>query len=346
MDDLIRDLGADYGGVFVADQADVMSPLTVSGPIGENWFPEVTDDSIWARAWRTGQPQQLAGGLSQSPLRTTTGAVLPLRAGDGNFGLVGLERVGAPFDPKDLRVAMAWVDQNALRLQTALLFSEVRTIATAEERRRLAREIHDGIAQELASLGYVVDDLGARVDKDPDLKADLKALRNEMTRVVTELRLSIFDLRSDVHAGASLGTALSDYVRSSAHGRDVTTHLVIEESSQRLRLEAESELLRIAQEAVTNARKHSRAHNVWVTCRVNPPRALLRVEDDGRGLGMRRRDSYGMEVMRERAARLGATLDVVPRPGGGTRVEVVMGGPMSDTDARNGGHDGYQRVAR
>ncbi len=241
MDDLIRDLGADYGGVFVADQADVMSPLTVSGPIGENWFPEVTDDSIWARAWRTGQPQQLAGGLSQSPLRTTTGAVLPLRAGDGNFGLVGLEHVGAPFDPKDLRVAMAWVESE--RASATNRPSVLRGAHNRDSRGTAPtgpRDSRRGIAQELASLGYVVDDLGARVDKDARLKADLKALRNEMTRVVTELRLSIFDLRSDVHAGASLGTALSDYVRSSAHGRDVTTHLVIEESSQRLRLEAES----------------------------------------------------------------------------------------------------------
>ena len=55
----------------------------------------------------------------------------------------------------------------ALRLETALLFSEVRAIATAEERRRLAREIHDGIAQELASLGYVVDDLSAEVATSP-----------------------------------------------------------------------------------------------------------------------------------------------------------------------------------
>ncbi len=78
------------------------------------------------------------------------------------IGLVGMERTEAPFTEAQLAEGVALVAEAALRLETALLFSEVRSIATAEERRRLAREIHDGIAQELASLGYAVDDLSYR----------------------------------------------------------------------------------------------------------------------------------------------------------------------------------------
>ena len=102
--------------------------------------------------------------------------------------------------------------ESALRLETALLFADVRSVATAEERRRLAREIHDGIAQELASLGYVVDDLAAAPTDGRD-EGSAPRLRAEMSRVVSELRLSIFDLRSEVPA-AGLGAALSDYVRA------------------------------------------------------------------------------------------------------------------------------------
>ena len=61
-------------------------------------------------------------------------------------------------------------------------------------------------------------------------------------------------------------------------------------------METETELLRIAQEATTNARRHSQARNLWVTCRVNPPDAYLRVADDGRGLGSPRIDSYGLTL--------------------------------------------------
>jgi signal transduction histidine kinase len=205
------------------------------------------------------------------------------------------------------------------------LFSEVRTLATAEERRRLAREIHDGIAQELASLGYVVDDLAARARFIPDLEQDIRALRGELTRIINELRLSIFDLRSEVQTTVGLGTAISDYVRQVGAGSNFTVHLVLDEAPVRLPVDAETELLRIAQEAVTNARKHADAANLWVTCRVDPPRALLRVEDDGKGLGRPRTDSFGLEVMRERAGRIGARLSVSGREQGGTAVEVTLG---------------------
>jgi len=143
--------------------------------------------------------------------------------------------------------------------------------------------------------------------------------------MVTELRLSIFDLRSDVAPATGLGAALSSYVRGVGTDSELTVHLVLDESNTRLSIEAESEILRIAQEAVTNARRHSQARNLWVTCRVDPPRAFLRVADDGRGMGKARSDSYGMEIMRERATRIGAGLSIRQRVGGGTVVEVVLG---------------------
>ena len=91
--------------------------------------------------------------------------------------------------------------------------------------------------------------------------------------------------------------------------------------------------MRIAQEAITNARKHAGARNLWVRCSVAPPSALLAVEDDGKGLGRARVDSYGLEIMQERAERVGADLSVGPRDGGGTVVEVVLG----NLDALEGG---------
>jgi len=154
-------------------------------------------------------------------------------------------------------------------------------------------------------------------------------LRDELTRIVSELRLSIFDLRSDVQPSAGLGAALSSYVRSVGTGSGLTVHLVLDESPYRLPIEAETELLRVAQEAITNARRHARARNLWVTCRVDPPRAFLRVADDGKGLGTPRPDSYGLEIMRERTNRLGGSLTLRQRVGGGTVVEVTLGAGAS-----------------
>jgi signal transduction histidine kinase len=317
---LRRSVPFDRAGVYVRAAGGRLSPLAAYGTDRLDW--NVTNP-LFDEAWASSSPVRQSHPLSPAALSGSAAAV-PLQIGLRTFGLVAIEREES-FDTADLKRATTLLEEQALRLETALLFSEVRTLATAEERRRLAREIHDGIAQELASLGYVVDDLAARARYIPDLETDLKGLRGELTRVITELRLSIFDLRSDVQTTIGLGTALSDYVRQVGVASNFTVHLVLDEAPTRLPVDAETELLRIAQEAITNARKHANADNLWVTCMVDPPRATLRIEDDGRGLGRPRADSFGLEVMRERAERVGAQLTVQNRVDGGTTVEVSIG---------------------
>lgn len=270
-------------------------------------------------------------------------AAFPLRLGDELIGTVVINSTRHRWSPSQLGSAQAAVDDAAIQLDSGRLFSEVRALATMEERRRLAREIHDGIAQEIASLGYVVDEIAAE-ETDQEQRRRISALREELSRLVSELRLSIFDLRSDVQPHTGLGAALSSYVRQVGASSGLTVHLVLDESTDRLGVETETELLRIAQEAITNARKHSQARNLWVTCRVAPPYAYLRIADDGRGLGSPRVDSYGLDIMRERAGRLGVELRVRERRGGGTVVEISLGdrsteespsntAPVADTDA-------------
>ncbi|MDQ1629806.1 MAG: hypothetical protein QOI54_3550 [Actinomycetota bacterium] len=323
LEHLHRSVPFDRASVYVRAAGGRLSPLATHGADRLDWD---VSSGLFDEAWASSVPARQSSALSVGTIGHA--AAIPLQIGLRTFGLVALERA-QPFEALDLQTAAEVLEEQALRLETALLFSEVRTLATAEERRRLAREIHDGIAQELASLGYVVDDLAARARFLPDLETDLKALRGELTRVITELRLSIFDLRSEVHSTVGLGTALSDYVRQVGVGSNLTVHLVLDEAPTRLSIDAETELLRIAQEAITNARKHANANNLWVTCSVNPPRAMLRIEDDGKGLGRPRADSFGLEVMRERAERVGAQIKVVNREAGGTEVEVRLGSARS-----------------
>ena len=125
------------------------------------------------------------------------------------------------------------VDEQSLRLDTALLFDDVRSLATEEERNRLAREIHDGVAQEIASLGYLVDDLAATTI-DPEARSAALALRREVTRVVSELRLSIFDLRHGIDEEGGLAGALAEYVREVGAASDLRVHLVLDEQQTAL----------------------------------------------------------------------------------------------------------------
>jgi signal transduction histidine kinase len=259
--------------------------------------------------------------------------ILPLRVGNRMIG-VAVSSSTEAADAETIAALMVEVDAHSLRLDTGLVFDEIRTLATADERQRLAREIHDGIAQEVASLGYTIDDLASTTD-DPVVAQQLRNLRSDLSRVVADLRLSIFDLRSDVSPTNGLGAALSDYVRQVGAKSDLTVHLTLKEAPDRLAPAVEAELLRIAQEAITNARKHASARNLWVDCWTDPPCASLVVRDDGSGIRGRRTDSYGISIMRERALRIDATLHIDSgppgQPGRGTVVEVRVADKTNST---------------
>jgi signal transduction histidine kinase len=319
----------DRGAVYVRTGGGRLIGLAASGMDRSDWDVDITGDGPFAEAWLAQRSQRVNRQLSGRP---GSSVVVPLVIGLRTFGMVGLETNHRGFANLDLANVEKVAEEAALRLETAMLFDEVRGVATAEERRRVAREIHDGIAQELSYLGYFVDGLAAEARGNEALAEQLQDLRKEITRIISELRLSIFDLRSEVDVHGGLGAALSDYVRSVGRQSGLTVHLSLAEAANRLPAETEAELLRIAQEAITNARKHASAENLWVTLEVDPPGALLRVEDDGRGLGQARDDSYGLQIMRERARRLRTTVLVAPREPNGTLVEVSLaGGPRRGT---------------
>jgi signal transduction histidine kinase len=322
METVSEPLDSRYAAVFVKTSSSVLIPLGFRGP-GASQVLSPTDPIV-ARCWTDMAPVHgvVPSGDRQARHRTA----LPLRVGSRMIGVV-FTSSSEPADESAVAPLMKEVDAHSLRLDTALVFDEIRTLATADERQRLAREIHDGIAQEVASLGYVVDDLAA-TSSDPAVAEGLHGLRRELSRVVADLRLSIFDLRSDVSPTNGLGAALSDYVRQVGAKSDLTVHLTLDEAPTRLTPAVEGELLRIAQEAVTNARKHSSADNLWVDFWTDPPRARLVVRDDGTGISGGRDDSYGISIMRERAQRIDATLDIVTDssldPAHGTAVQVTV----------------------
>jgi len=113
----------------------------------------------------------------------------------------------------------------------------VRSLATTEERQRLAREIHDGVAQELVMGGYGIDNTLAALPQGPEVTAaaeELRVLRAEVTRVITELRLSLFELRSEVDRYGGLTAAIADYARTVGATGGLRVHLSLDESTARL----------------------------------------------------------------------------------------------------------------
>lgn len=214
--------------------------------------------------------------------------------------------------------------REALQLDTALIFAGLRDEATAEERRRLARDLHDGVAQDLAGLGYLIDEL-AEVSTEEAVVTQAHQLRGELTRVVTELRRSVFLLRNEGE-GQTLGQRLEALAAHIGTRSGITVDVRVTEGCNRLRPEVEAELLRIAQEGMNNAARHADAHRITVEVVVQAPDAQVRVSDDGRGLQTGRDDSHGVRIMKERARRIGARLKLRNREDGpGTELLVHLG---------------------
>ena len=296
--------------VVVVRQGSSFTPLRFAhGAMG---YSLDDADQLLHKAWSTRRPV-LGGARVAIPMTTDTERVAVI-----------LVDCAAMPDVKVLETVMAELGPATLRLHAALLFSAVRDSATSEERHRLAREVHDGVAQDVASLGYLVDNLAASASDDQ--QRDVAVLRREVTRVVAELRNSVFDLRNEPAAGQGLGQSIATFARHVGSHSPLTVHVTLDESSTRLRPRVEAELLRIAQEAINNARRHSGAENLWVNCRVHPPRAEIDVIDDGDGLGAGREDSHGLRIMQERADRAGATLSVISpaQADRGTRISLRL----------------------
>jgi signal transduction histidine kinase len=303
--------------------------LAQTGAERVDWETTLDADSAIADAWASQQPMT----ASRSQARSHRGGdasslVVPLVAGVRTIGLVILEADAvAAYPSAVVSQVTELTGPAALRLEAALLFDDVRSLATNEERQRLAREIHDGVAQELVMVGYGIDNAQATLPEGADETAEeLKTLRGEVTRVITELRLSLFELRSEVDRNGGLAAAIAEYARTLGTSAGLRVHFTFDESTARLPAATEAELLRIAQEAITNARKHAGASNLWVTCAVDPPYAQIEVSDDGHGFADNRPDGrYGLAIMAERAERIRGRLEIRPRHPSGTTVAVVLG---------------------
>jgi two-component system sensor histidine kinase DegS len=202
--------------------------------------------------------------------------------------------------------------------------------AQEAERSHLGQEIHDGPAQALANAIFQVEYLERLMDTDvKQAHAELSLLRELLRRELGAIRAFITQLRpatvDELGLEGAIGESL-DHLRALS-GLTATTELVAPAS--RLTSNQRTVVLRVAQEALQNVRKHASAHNVKVATRLEDHAWVLEVRDDGRGFDIgavaaRGRRNFGLQFMRERAELIGAQLDVRSRPDGGTVVRLAI----------------------
>jgi signal transduction histidine kinase/ligand-binding sensor domain-containing protein len=233
----------------------------------------------------------------------------------------------------------AWFRLSALALLGGLVWlgfrMRVRQIGSRfklvlEERARLAREIHDTLAQGFVGISSQLDAVALSMPEDDSPARQYLQMARRMARhSLTEARRSMMDLRASVLQDVDLAAALEAGARAWTAGQPVEVTVDVSGDRRPLPQEMEQQLLRIAQEAVANITKHANASQIDIHLQREPKRLRLRIVDNGRGFEEHdafavQGGHFGLLGMRERAERLGGELRLVSQPGQGTQVEVSV----------------------
>ncbi len=215
-------------------------------------------------------------------------------------------------------------DMLALTISNARSFGQLRSLAAAEERTRIARDLHDRLGQWLTFIAFELERINA---EGSEPSPELDRLHHDVQGAIAELRDTLIELRAAVSADRPLSIVLAEVVDRFRMRSDLEVTLTVPpEVGVRLSAVVENELLRIAQEALTNVDKHADATAVHVGWSIEAGRGVLVVSDDGRGFvpgsGIRG-TAYGLVGMRERAASVGSILEISSQPNQGTVITVL-----------------------
>ncbi|NOH12309.1 MAG: PAS domain-containing protein [Chloroflexi bacterium] len=235
-------------------------------------------------------------------------------------------RVGY-YEKKDAQLAQAFTNQAAIAIHNAELHQQVQTMAVAAERSRIARELHDSVTQAIYSVTLYADATRlALKDGELDIVSEnLNELRAMAREAMLDMRLLIFELRPPVLEEEGLVTALQTRLDAVEARSGVQADLQVH-GERRLPLPLETELYRIAQEALTNVVKHARARQVNVSLRVDTAQIRLEIQDDGVGFDTAVGYSGGMGLrgIQERVEKIGGHLLVQSTPGQGTILRITV----------------------
>jgi signal transduction histidine kinase len=250
-----------------------------------------------------------------------------LTARGATIGLIALEHPDpAHFAERDVELLTGFVDPAALALDNARWFGRIRSVGADEERARLARDLHDRTGQSLAYLAFELDRITKRAGQGAEVTEALDALRGDVRKVVSELRDTLYDLRTDVTEADGLASTLAAFLERVAERSGVATELHAQETA-RLPLAPQREVWRLARDVVTQVEQGGQASRIEVLWRCDGATAELEVLDHAAGGGapgsMRTPE---LASLRERAAGIGATLAVLDEPGRGTRVRCTLAG--------------------
>ncbi|MFF8315457.1 GAF domain-containing sensor histidine kinase [Streptomyces lydicus] len=345
-------LDAEYAALGVPDDHGGFAQFVVDGVSAEQWKaigPLPRQHGILAAMLHNATPERLAdvredprfGGWPAAHPDMSDFLGLPVADGDEILGALFLANKrcsepplsrgdGCGFTEDDERLLGILAQHAAIALTNARLYERSRELTIAGERARLAHELHDAVAQKLFSLRLTAQAATALVDRDPvRAKDELHQVAALAAEAAEELRAAVVELRPAALDEDGLVATLRSQIQvlDRAHAARVS---FAAQGVRALPSAQEEAVLRVAQEALHNALRHSGAESVEVTLSRNGQGALLRIADDGCGFDpgtVRRAGRHlGLVSMHDRAGGVGGKLTVESEPGKGTAVEMEVPG--------------------
>ncbi len=259
-------------------------------------------------------------------------SVLPTLAGRAIIFLLA-SYVVSSLRKRELRQQQALIDAHQQQVEAntklARYAASVEQLSISRERNRLARELHDTLAHSLSAISVQLEAVSALWDVDAAAARKMLGRADESTRSgLTEARRSLQSLRATPLEQFGLALALRDIAESAAQRADLTLDLDVPELAVNLPSHVEQGVYRIAQEALENVVRHARARHVTVTLLYTSTALELFIADDGIGFTPETlrgsANHWGIPGMRERAAVLGSTFNLVSEPNCGTQLSLCL----------------------
>jgi signal transduction histidine kinase len=258
-------------------------------------------------------------------------AIAPLHSATQTIGVINVinKRRGI-FSDSDIRFLTIIASRAAIIVENARLHDQLEASAILEERTRLAREIHDGLAQNLGYLNLKLPQVTDYVKSDPGkAEQELTDMGQIVQEALTEARQAIVDLQTPIR-GRNLLDAVTEYAHEFSDTTGIEVELISHEKLDGMHLAAKLDMLRIIQEALNNVRRHAGAARVMINFELLNDKLQVKITDDGKGFSTTQAfedkhwRNFGLRSMKDRAMHLGGELHIQSIPGQGTSVQVEV----------------------